>query len=65
MDVKTAIRNGDAAALRQLLAGDSSRANELIRWEKGSRASPIRSILFRICCLKARCHGERQSRSLT
>jgi hypothetical protein len=32
MDVKTAIRNGDAAALRQLLAQDSSRANELIRW---------------------------------
>ena len=32
MDVKTAIQNGDAAALRQLLAEDSSRANELIRW---------------------------------
>jgi hypothetical protein len=32
MDVKTAIRNGDVAALRQLLAEDSSRANELIRW---------------------------------
>ena len=32
MDVKTAIRNGDAAALRQLLEEDSSRANELIRW---------------------------------
>ena len=32
MDVKTAIRNGDAATLRQLLAEDSSRANELIRW---------------------------------
>ena len=32
VDVKTAIRNGDAAALRQLLAEDSSRANELIRW---------------------------------
>jgi hypothetical protein len=32
MDVRTAIRNGDAAALRQLLAEDSSRANELIRW---------------------------------
>jgi hypothetical protein len=32
MDVKTAIRNGDAAALRQLLVEDSSRANELIRW---------------------------------
>ena len=30
--MKTAIRNGDAAALRQLLAEDSSRANELIRW---------------------------------
>ena len=32
MDVKTAIQNGDAAAPRQLLAEDSSRANELIRW---------------------------------
>jgi hypothetical protein len=32
MDVKTAIRNGDVAALRQLLSEDSSRANELIRW---------------------------------
>ena len=32
MDVKTAIRNGDVAALQQLLAEDSSRANELIRW---------------------------------
>jgi len=32
MDVKTAIRNGDVVALRQLLAEDSSRANELIRW---------------------------------
>src|SRR5215469_1882250 len=32
MDVKTAIRNEDAAALRQLLAEDSSRAIELIRW---------------------------------
>ena len=32
MDVKTAIRNGDVAALRQLLAEDSSRANELIGW---------------------------------
>jgi len=32
MDVKTAIRNADAAVLRQLLAEDSSRANELIRW---------------------------------
>jgi hypothetical protein len=32
MDVRTAIQNGDAAELRQLLAEDSSRANELIRW---------------------------------
>ena len=32
MDVKTAIQNGDAAALRQLLAENSSCANELIRW---------------------------------
>jgi hypothetical protein len=32
MDVKTAIQTGDAAALRQLLAEDPSRANQLIRW---------------------------------
>lgn len=32
--MKTAIRNGDAAALRQLLAENSSRANELIRWRE-------------------------------
>jgi hypothetical protein len=32
MDMKTAIRNGDAAALQALLEEDSSRANELIRW---------------------------------
>src|SRR5271165_3332943 len=32
MDVKTAIRNGEAAALRRLLAGDAARANALIRW---------------------------------
>ena len=30
--MKIAIRNGDVAALRQLLAEDPSRANELIRW---------------------------------
>jgi hypothetical protein len=34
MDVRTAINNGDAAALRQLLSEDSSRANELICWGK-------------------------------
>jgi hypothetical protein len=32
MDVKTAIRSGDAVGLRRLLAEDSSRANALIRW---------------------------------
>src|SRR6185312_10318249 len=32
MDVKTAIRNGDAGALRRLLAEDASRANALIAW---------------------------------
>jgi hypothetical protein len=32
MDVKTAIRNGDAAALNSLLAEDATRANALIRW---------------------------------
>src|SRR5713101_582434 len=32
MDVKAAIRNGDADALRRLLGEDPSRANGLIRW---------------------------------
>ena len=32
MDVKTAIRDGDAEALRHLLAEDASRANALVRW---------------------------------
>ena len=32
MDMKTAMQNGDAHALRQLLADDSSHANELIEW---------------------------------
>jgi hypothetical protein len=32
MDVKTAIRNGDADTLRRLLIEDSSRANALVRW---------------------------------
>ena len=31
-DVKTAIQNGDAAALRRCLALDRSRANTLINW---------------------------------
>jgi hypothetical protein len=32
IDVKTAIRTGDTAALRLLLSEDSSRANTLIPW---------------------------------
>src|SRR5437870_2082015 len=32
MDVKTAIRNGDAEALCRLLAEDPSQANALVRW---------------------------------
>jgi hypothetical protein len=32
VDVKTAIQNGDASALRSCLALDHSRANALIRW---------------------------------
>ena len=32
MDVKTAIENGDVAALSQLLRQEPARANELIRW---------------------------------
>src|SRR5882757_4297948 len=34
MDVKTAIQTGNLDALRRLLKGDPSRANELIRWGK-------------------------------
>lgn len=34
MDVKTAIRNGDAAVLHHLLAEDASQANALVRWGK-------------------------------
>jgi hypothetical protein len=34
MDVKKAIRTGDADALRSLLIEDSSRANALVRWGK-------------------------------
>lgn len=37
MDVKTAIRNGDAEALRSLLTEDASRANALIRWGENDR----------------------------
>jgi ankyrin repeat protein len=32
MDVKTALQNGDAVALRGLLSEEPARANELIRW---------------------------------
>jgi len=34
MDMKTAIRNGDADAVRRLLIEDASRANALIHWGK-------------------------------
>jgi hypothetical protein len=34
MNIKTAIRNGDAETLRRLLAEDASRANALIHWGK-------------------------------
>jgi hypothetical protein len=37
MDVKTAIRKGDAEALRRLLAQDFSRGNALIVWGKDDR----------------------------
>jgi uncharacterized protein len=37
MDVKTAIRNGDAEALRQLLSEDASRADALIAWGPDDR----------------------------
>src|SRR5579871_391959 len=35
LDMKTAIRTGDAEALRRLLIADASQANLLIRWGKG------------------------------
>jgi hypothetical protein len=34
MDVRTAIQNGDAEALRRLLGEDAARANALVRWGK-------------------------------
>jgi hypothetical protein len=34
MDVKTAIKTGDAEALKRLLREDAARANALIRWGK-------------------------------
>jgi hypothetical protein len=37
MNVKAAIRKGDAATLRSLLAEDASRANALIRWGENRR----------------------------
>src|SRR4051812_19033836 len=37
MDVKTAIRNGDAVALRSLLAEDPGRANQFIEWGEDCR----------------------------
>jgi uncharacterized protein len=37
MDLKTAIRNGDAGALRQLLAEDPARADALIHWGANDR----------------------------
>ena len=40
MDVKTAIRNGDADALQQLLREDSWRANALVHWGK-CRTHPL------------------------
>src|SRR5260370_41983045 len=40
MDVKTAIRNGDAGDLHQLLREDSSRANALVHWGK-CRTHPL------------------------
>jgi len=40
MDVKTAIRSGDADALQQLLREDSSRANALVHWGK-CRTHPV------------------------
>ena len=37
MEVRTAIRTGDAAALRRLLAEDPARADDLIRWGSDCR----------------------------
>lgn len=43
MDVKAAIRNGNAAALRGLLTEDAARADALIHWGKGDviRTHPL------------------------
>lgn len=41
MDVKTAIQNGDADALRRLLREDHTRANELIRWGGNCLTHPL------------------------
>jgi hypothetical protein len=41
MDVKTAIENGDAEALRGLLAEDPLLANALIRWGKSCLTHPL------------------------
>jgi len=46
MDVKTAIQNGDAAMLRELLAEDRSRANELIHWGGIKRSSLTHPLHF-------------------
>lgn len=48
-DMKTPIRNGDAEALRRLLAADASRANALIHWGKNDCIQTIRSTLSRTC----------------
>jgi hypothetical protein len=37
MDVKTATMNGDAAALRQILAADPAQANALVSWGENCR----------------------------
>jgi hypothetical protein len=49
IDVKTAIQNGDAEALRHLLSEKPSRANQLIHWGSKSLTHPLHFI-SETCC---------------
>ena len=57
MDMKTAIRSGNADAVRLLLAEDVSRANALIRWERTGASTRIRSTLSPTCYSRAHWHA--------
>ena len=59
MDMKTAIRKGDADAVRVLFAEDVPRANALIRWGKTGASTRIRSTLSPTCYSRAPGKGQR------